>query len=59
MDEDQLNDLKQFIANTVSRTEVRLTERVDKLEKKVDAGFAGIGGVIEHSTSGLMIETKK
>jgi hypothetical protein len=36
MDDDQLDDLKQFITTTVSQTEARLTERIDKLETKVD-----------------------
>jgi hypothetical protein len=54
MNDDQLNDLKQFIANTVSQTEVRLAERIDKLDQRVDSlehevrdGFAGIGEVFD------------
>lgn len=54
MDEDQFNDLKQFIADTVSQTEVRLAGRIDKLEQRVDSlehevrdGFAGIAEAIE------------
>jgi predicted nucleic acid-binding Zn-ribbon protein len=35
MDEDMLNDLKQFIANTVSQTEVRLTGRLDGIEQRM------------------------
>ena len=36
MNDDQLNDLKQFIANTVAQTEVRLTGRIDGLEDRID-----------------------
>ena len=61
-DDDQFDGLKQFIANTVSQTETRLTqfvvdtvsqtearlaERIDRLGQKVDDGFAGIAETIE------------
>jgi hypothetical protein len=53
MQDDQIDDLKQFIASTVSQTEQRLTERIDKmdvhldsLEKKVEDGFSGVGEAI-------------
>jgi len=47
MDENQLDDLKQFITATVSQTETRLVGRLENLEQKVDDGFAGIGEAIE------------
>jgi len=47
VDDDQLDDLKQFVSATVSQTEARLTEKIDKLEQKVDDGFAGVGEAIE------------
>lgn len=51
MQDDQLEDLKQFISATVSQivhTEIdRLEKKVDRLEKKVDDGFAGIGEAID------------
>lgn len=45
MNEGQLNDLKQFIADTVSQTEVRLTGRIDGLEGRMDG--------LEHRMGGL------
>ena len=54
MNEDQLDDLEWFIANTLSQTEVRLTQRTDgldqhlsTLEHEVGDGFAEVGEVIE------------
>jgi hypothetical protein len=46
MDDDQLDDLKQFITSTVSQSEQRLTGRIDGLEKKMDDGFNGVGEAI-------------
>ncbi|HVF06384.1 MAG TPA: hypothetical protein VNA20_16195 [Frankiaceae bacterium] len=54
MQDEQLEDLKQFIGATVSQTEERLSARidrletkVDRLEAKVDSGFAGVGEAID------------
>ncbi|MBI3624480.1 hypothetical protein HY218_02485 [Candidatus Saccharibacteria bacterium] len=47
MNDDQLDDLKQFIASTVSQTGVQLTGEIKKLEQKVDDGFMGVGEAIE------------
>lgn len=51
MDQAQLDDLKQFITATVSQSEARLEERlggrIDRLEQKMDDGFAGIAEAIE------------
>lgn len=57
-DEEKLEDLKQFIAATVSQTEERLSNRIEnveiKLEKKIEVlrqqmhgGFSGVGEAIE------------
>jgi hypothetical protein len=50
MNDTQIDDLKQFITATVSQTESRLESRlggkIDRLEKKVDDGFAAIGDII-------------
>lgn len=53
MNDEQFQDLKQFIEATVSQTEARLSDRVDSLsdrvdhlEKKMDNGFAGVGDAI-------------
>jgi tetrahydromethanopterin S-methyltransferase subunit G len=51
MNEEQLEDLKRFIANTVSQSvtasEERMMRRLDTLEKKVDDGFAGVADTFE------------
>ena len=51
-DEQRFEDLKRFVANTVSQSvtasEERLVKRIDKLEKKMDDGFAGIGESIDN-----------
>jgi hypothetical protein len=50
MNDTQIDDLKQFITATVSQTESRLEShlggKIDRLEKKVDDGFAAIGDII-------------
>jgi archaellum component FlaC len=50
MQDDQIDDLKQFITTTVSQQltdfEQRLNGRIDGLEKKMDEGFAGVGDAI-------------
>jgi hypothetical protein len=54
MNEEQFADLKQFITSTVSQTETRLGERIDKvedrltsLEQKMDDGFAAVAESID------------
>lgn len=49
MSDDQLDDLKQFIAAAISQVENRLTETIGRLEKKVDDSSAGIGDVIDET----------
>ena len=44
MDDDQLDDLKQFIQATVSQSEERLR---DDLTTEMRAGFAGAGDALE------------
>ncbi len=36
MNDDQMDDLKQFITATVSQTEERLTNRIDGLDNRID-----------------------
>jgi uncharacterized protein YukE len=54
MNDDQLSDLKQFIASTVSQTEQRLQAQISELKSEVSEvktemanGFEGIGEAIE------------
>ncbi|MDZ7744195.1 MAG: hypothetical protein U5K77_00325 [Candidatus Saccharibacteria bacterium] len=47
MDDQQLDDLKQFIEATVSQTEARLEQRIDDLSKDMHSGFSGVGEAIE------------
>ena len=42
-----VEDLKQFIVATVSQSEARLESRLERLERKVDNGFAGVAEAIE------------
>lgn len=58
MNEDQLNDLKQFIAATVSQATAdmatkddiaNLENRLERLENKVNDGFAGIADVLDQT----------
>lgn len=58
MNEDQLNDLKQFIAATVSQATANmatkddissLENRLERLEKKVDDGFAGVADALDQT----------
>ncbi len=50
MDDNQLNDLKQFITTTVSQqladTEQRLKDEIGELRQEVRQGFAGISEAI-------------
>lgn len=47
MNNDQMDDLKQFIAASASQTEERLLQKLSELEQKVDDGFTGIREAIE------------
>lgn len=54
MNDDQFADLKQFITTTVSQTEIRLVEQIDKvedrltsLEQKIDDGFAAVAEAVD------------
>ncbi len=54
MNDEQMDDLKQFISSTVSQTEQRLGERMDGVEQRLDRmqtemeqGFAGVGEAID------------
>ncbi|MFZ1324242.1 MAG: hypothetical protein WAQ57_03745 [Candidatus Saccharimonadales bacterium] len=64
MNDDVINDLKQFITATVSQSEERITNELDnritrvesqisRLEQKVDDGFATIGDVISGTNDQL------
>jgi uncharacterized protein (UPF0335 family) len=52
MTDEQFDGLKQHVSATVSQSEQRLTERIERLENKVDEGFAGIADIFDdvHST---------
>jgi hypothetical protein len=47
MNDEQFDDLKQFIDSRASQTEAILGQRIDALEKKVDDGFAGAAEPID------------
>lgn len=55
MQDDQLDDLKQFIDSTIGQSEARIKADLSKdlgmqiqaLEKKVDDGFAGVAEAID------------
>jgi hypothetical protein len=47
MNDDQLDDLKQFIAATVSQAEMRLDQKIDQGHKEMQDGFAGVAEAIE------------
>ena len=47
MNDEQIDDLKQFIAATISQTEANLENKIDLLRKDMQDGFAGVGEVIE------------
>ena len=47
MNDEVIQDLKQFIKTTVGQTEVRLGQRIDNLTSEMQAGFAGVAEVIE------------
>ncbi|HLC91879.1 MAG TPA: hypothetical protein VJC09_02400 [Candidatus Saccharimonadales bacterium] len=61
MNEEQLDDLKQFIDSRISQTEARFDEKLEKIDDKVEGlskeftnlrkemleGFAGVGEAIK------------
>jgi len=51
MNDQQLEDLKQFIDSRISQTEARFDEKLDEklevLRKEMLDGFAGVGEAIE------------
>lgn len=47
MNDAQIDDLKQFIDGRISQSESRLSEKIEKLEQKVDDGFAGVADSFE------------
>ncbi len=47
MNDEQLDDLKQFIVATVLQTEAHLDEKIDLLQKEMNDGFAGVGEAID------------
>ncbi len=47
MNDAQIDDLKQFIDGRISQSESRLSEKIEKIEKKVDDGFVGIADSFE------------
>ncbi|HKU18891.1 MAG TPA: hypothetical protein VJP80_06495 [Candidatus Saccharimonadales bacterium] len=57
MDENQFDDLKQFIVATASQTEKRLETKIETmindLRGEMLDGFAGVGEAIEHINNRL------
>ena len=47
MNDDQLDDLKQFIDSRVSQAETRLEDQLKGLRAEMRDGFAGVGEAIE------------
>lgn len=47
MNDDQLDDLKQFIDSRISQSELRFDDKVNELRKEMLDGFAGVGEAIE------------
>lgn len=53
MKDEQLDDLKQFIASQTSQSESRIDKKIDNLQKIMEDGFAGVGEAIERNNSQL------
>lgn len=53
MNENQLEDLEQFITSTVSQTEERLLNEIVSLRSEMTDGFAGVGEAIEQIHNGI------
>lgn len=49
MNDDQLDDLKQFIDSRISQSEARFDDKVEKLRREMHDGFAGVGEAIDES----------
>lgn len=47
MNDQQLDDLKQFIASQISQSEARTQDKLEGLRKEMLDGFAGVGEAIE------------
>lgn len=47
MNDDQFDDLKQFIDSRLSQTELRLQEEIKTLRDEVRDGFAGVSEAVE------------
>ncbi len=48
MNDQQLDDLKQYIAATISQTEKRLHGEITALRREMVDGFSGVGEAIEN-----------
>jgi hypothetical protein len=60
MNDQQIDDLKQFVAATVGQSEAHLSQRIDGLSQRVDTltkemreGFAGVADVMETHTKDI------
>jgi hypothetical protein len=47
MNEDRLEDLKQFIDSRVSQAETRIDGKIEVLRKEMHNGFAGVADVMD------------
>ncbi len=47
MNEEQFDDLKQFIVTTVSQTEASIKDKMDNIQIEMLEGFAGVGEAID------------
>lgn len=47
MDDQQLEDLKQFIDSRISQSEARTEKQIEKLRKEMLDGFTGVGEAVE------------
>jgi predicted nucleic acid-binding Zn-ribbon protein len=53
MNDDQLDDLKQFIANTVSQTETRLQTQISEVGGRVDEVQTQLGQLRQEMADGF------
>ncbi len=51
MNNDQFDDLKQFIDSRISQSEFHFDEKLNELKKEMLDGFSGIGEVIDDTHS--------
>ena len=47
MNNDQLDDLKQFIDSRISQSELRFDDKIEGLRREMLDGFAGVGEAVE------------